>query len=400
MNILFVTPRLLYPVNRGDKVRPYNFAKILAKKHNLSLLSFIQTKDELQYVEPLKEFFSSVDTIYLPAWKSKLKMGLNILSGEPLQVSYFKDNRFDEKISEILARKRIDVVYIFHLRMAQYFIKRNNTYRVLDLCDTVSFFMGRLLKHARWYMKPIYAYEISKVKKYEQQLMDYFEEYWIISKEDKDALESNQKFSNIQIIPNGVDVEYFKNTEDGSGRKSIIFVGYMGVESIDAVFFFYDKILPIVRKEVPEALFYIVGANPPDKIKALERDKNIIVTGFVEDLREYYKKASVAIAPMRFVAGMQNKILEAMSMSLPVVSTFYGNEGINAKDGESIFVADDPKCFAQRVIQILDDGDLKKKMGNNARKFIEENYSWNRVFDRVEEIERNVTNSVNWRRSF
>lgn len=396
MNILFVTPRLLYPVNRGDKVRPYNFAKTLAKKHNLSLVSFIQTKAELQYVDPLKEFFSSVDTIYLPAWKSKVNMGLNILSGKPLQVSYFKDSLFDEKISEILVRKQIDVVYIFHLRMAQYFIKRNNVYRVLDLCDTVSFFMGRLLKHARWYMKPIYTYEIAKVKKYEQQLMDYFEEYWIISQEDKDALESNQKFSNIQIIPNGVDIEYFKNTEEGSGRKSIIFVGYMSVESIDAVFYFYDHILPIVRKEVPDVLFYIVGANPPDKVKALEKDKNIIVTGYVEDLREYYKKASVAIAPMRFVAGMQNKILEAMSMSLPVVSTFYGNEGINAKDGESIFVEDKPEHFAQKVILLLKNNEIRKKMGNSARKFIEENYSWYRVFERVNEVEKKIVNTVHY----
>lgn len=396
MNILFVTPRLLYPVNRGDKVRPYNFAKTLAKKHNLSLVSFIQTKAELQYVDPLKEFFSSVDTIYLPAWKSKVNMGLNILSGKPLQVSYFKDSLFDEKISEILVRKQIDVVYIFHLRMAQYFIKRNNVYRVLDLCDTVSFFMGRLLKHARWYMKPIYTYEIAKVKKYEQQLMDYFEEYWIISQEDKDALESNQKFSNIQIIPNGVDIEYFKNTEEGSGRKSIIFVGYMSVESIDAVFYFYDHILPIVRKEVPDVLFYIVGANPPDKVKALEKDKNIIVTGYVEDLREYYKKASVAIAPMRFVAGMQNKILEAMSMSLPVVSTFYGNEGINAKDGESIFVEDKPEHFAQKVILLLKNNEIRKKMGNSARKFIEENYSWYRLFERVNEVEKKIVNTVHY----
>lgn len=377
-------------------MRPYNFAKTLAKKHNLSLVSFIQTKAELQYVDPLKEFFSSVDTIYLPAWKSKVNMGLNILSGKPLQVSYFKDSLFDEKISEILVRKQIDVVYIFHLRMAQYFIKRNNVYRVLDLCDTVSFFMGRLLKHARWYMKPIYTYEIAKVKKYEQQLMDYFEEYWIISQEDKDALESNQKFSNIQIIPNGVDIEYFKNTEEGSGRKSIIFVGYMSVESIDAVFYFYDHILPIVRKEVPDVLFYIVGANPPDKVKALEKDKNIIVTGYVEDLREYYKKASVAIAPMRFVAGMQNKILEAMSMSLPVVSTFYGNEGINAKDGESIFVEDKPEHFAQKVILLLKNNEIRKKMGNSARKFIEENYSWYRVFERVNEVEKKIVNTVHY----
>ncbi|BBO18583.1 glycosyltransferase [Candidatus Brocadia pituitae] len=394
MNILFVTPRLLYPVNRGDKVRPFNFAKVLAKKHNLSLFSFIQTKAELQHVEPLKEFFSSVDTITLPTWKSKLNMGLNILSGEPLQVSYFKDRGFDEKISEILARRQIDVVYIFHLRMAQYFIMRNNTYRVLDLCDTVSFFMGRLLKHARWYMKPIYTYEIAKVKKYEQQLMDYFEEYWIISREDRDALESNRKFSNIQIIPNGVDIEYFKNIEEGSGRKSIIFVGYMGVESIDAVFYFYNQILPMVREEVPDVLFYIVGANPPDKIKALEKDKNIIVTGYVEDLRDYYKKASVAIAPMRFVAGMQNKILEAMSMSLPVVSTFYGNEGINAKDGESIFVEDKPEHFAQKVILLLKNNGIRRQMGNSARKFVEENYSWNKVLGRVEEIEKKIVNAV------
>lgn len=398
MKILFVTSRLLYPVNRGDKVRPFNFARSLSQKHNLSLLSFIQSKDEIQHIEVLKKWFDSVDTICLPPWKSYLNMALNILSGKPLQVSYFKSSQFKKKIDQILGKNDFDMVYIFHLRMVQYFLKKNDIYRVLDLCDSVSFFMQRLIKHAKWYMKPIYAYEISRVKSYEQDLMKYFEEYWIISEEDRAQLEADSHFEKLYIVKNGIDTDYFSRNQwrgENGEQNTIIFVGYMGVESVDAIYYFYNQILPLIKKEIPDFRWYIVGANPPDKVKSLANDKNIIVTGYVEDLRDWYEKASVAIAPMRFVAGMQNKILEAMSMSLPVVTTSYGNEGINAKEGETIFVEDEPKDFAWRIVQLLRDDNLREEMGNKARRFVEEKYSWNVVLDRVEEIEKQILGKRN-----
>lgn len=393
MRILFITARLLYPVNRGDKVRPFNFARVLSQKHTLHLLSFIQSKTEIQHVEALKKWFDFVDTVYLPAWKSYLNMAINVLSGKPLQVSYFKSNQFQKKIDQILRKNEFDMVYIFHLRMAQYFLKRNDVYRGLDLCDSVSFFMGRLVKYAKWYMKPIYAYEISNVKRYERDLMKYFDEYWIISEEDRAQLEGGSFFENVYIVRNGVDMDYFNRnqwTTDNRQQNAIIFVGYMGIESVDAIFYFYEQILPVVRKEAPDLKFYIIGANPPDKVNALARDKNIIVTGYVEDLRDWYRKASVAIAPMRFVAGMQNKILEAMAMSLPVVTTFYGNEGINAREGETIFVEDEPDRFAQRILQLLKDDNLRRELGNRARRFVQQNYRWNLVLNRIEEIEKSI----------
>lgn len=390
MKILFIIPRLLYPVNRGDKVRPFNFARVLSQKHNLSLLSFIQKKEEIYNIEVLKEWFDSVETVYLPTWKSYLNMFFNILSRKPLQVSYFKSGRFKQRLEQILNKDEFDLVYIFHLRMAQYLLQRNDVYRVLDLCDSVSFFMRRLVKHAGWHMKPIYLYEISSVKRYESDLMKCFEEYWIISEEDRAQLEGDSHLEKLFTVRNGVDTDYFNRdhqTMDSGQQNSIIFVGYMGVESVDAIFYFYDQILPLIKKEIPDLKWYIIGADPPDKVKSLARDKNIVVTGYVEDLRDWYTKASVAVAPMRFVAGMQNKILEAMSMSLPVVTTSCGNEGINAKNGEEIFAEDDPAQFAKRIIQLLKDENLRKDMGHKARKLVEERYSWNVVLGRVEEIE-------------
>lgn len=394
MRIVFVTPRLVYPVNRGDKVRPFNFARVLSRKYELSLVSFIQSKDEIRYIETLKKWFNSVDTVFLPSKTSNLNVVCDLLSRNPLQVSYFKSSHFKQKLDKILDKEKFDLVYIFHLRMAQYLLNRNDLYRVLDLTDAVSLFIARLLKYAKWYAKPFYFLELSRLKEYEQQLMNHFEEYWIISEEDRKAIEIERRFNNLLVIPNGVDTEFFKifrgKRDILEKKKNIIFVGYMGVESIDAIFYFHSHILPIIRKEIPEVRFFIVGANPPSRVKALTQDKNIIVTGYVKDLRDWYSKASVAIAPMRFVAGMQNKILEAMAMSLPVVTTSYGNEGINAKDGEIIFVENEPGHFAQRVIQLLKDNNLRTEIGNKARKFVEQRYSWNVVLGRIEEIQRKI----------
>ena len=322
-------------------------------------------------------------------------MCLNFISGDPLQVSYFKSRQLKKKIDDVFVNNAFEMVYIFHLRMAQYFSQRDGIYKVLDLCDSVPFFMKRLLKHAKCYLKPVYAYEISRVRKYEKRLLDHFDEYWIISEEDRAQLEGVTHLDRLHIVRNGVDTDYFLKNQaitENVQNKALIFVGYMGVESVDAVLYFHEQILPMIKREIPDIKFFIVGANPPGKIKSLAADGNIIVAGYVDDLRKWYTKAAVAIAPMRFVAGMQNKILEAMSMSLPVVTTSIGNEGINANNGEEIFVENEPDHFAKRVVQLLKDGNLRKEIGNRARSFVIERYSWESVLNRAEKIADYIIN--------
>jgi glycosyltransferase involved in cell wall biosynthesis len=165
----------------------------------------------------------------------------------------------------------------------------------------------------------------------------------------------------------------------------------MGAESLDAVEYFYNRVYPAVRSKEPEAKLYVVGANPPDGLRALgERDRSVVVTGFVDDLRDYYSQAAVVVAPMRFVAGVQNKVLEAMAMQVPVVATTYANEGIKGRPGQEIVIADDPEEFASAVVSLLQSPEERRTIGRNARRFVRSNFSWAAASERVDLIAREV----------
>ncbi len=387
MKILFLTPRLLYPVDRGDKVRPFHFARELSEKHELHLLSFIQSKGESEFAPYLKKYFKTIHTVYLPVTKSYFNLGLRFWDDKPFQVNYFKSNTYLNKLKELIIAESFDVVYAFHLRMAQYLQICSESYRILDFTDAVSLFMSRLCKHAPWYKRFVYSLEIARIRKYEKELIGRFEEEWIISEEDKAAVENGKSCKNLYVVTNGVETDYFSPSGKTYGRN-IIFVGYMGVESVDSVLHFYNEIWPEIKAKTSGVKFYIIGANPPLEIKKLHNGVNIIITGFVSDLREYYRTASVMVAPMRFVAGMQNKILEAMSMEVPVVTTSFGNEGINAQNGKEIFVEDNPLCFADKVSFLLDNKDVCRGMGRKARAFVKVRYNWNNVNKRINAIEK------------
>jgi len=386
LKILFLTPRLPFPPNRGDRLRYFNFAKVLSRKHSLSLISFIQSEKELSAIGGCEGIFDRVETVLLKPWRSYVNMALCFLSGSPLQVAYFHSRKMRKKIEETMKKEKYDAVYTFHLRMAPYSRGIKNAYKILDLTDAVSLFLRRMISHRHPLLRPIFHREAVSTNKYESEIVDDFDESWLISDLDRRAIECRTK-DDLIVVPNGIDTDHF--VPDPSFKReenSILFVGYMGVESVVTVKYFLKEIFPKVLAKIPSAKFYIVGADPPPEIKKLSKDKNIIVTGYIEDLRQYYGKASVLIAPMRFVAGVQNKILEAMAMEVPVVTSSLGNEGIDAAHGENIFVEDDPDMFALRVVDLLKDKALRESVGSNARKYVKGRFAWDSVAERMDRV--------------
>lgn len=392
MKILFVTPRLPFPSDRGDRLRYLNFAKVLSEQHSLSLVSLIQSEGELKYLEGLKSVFDHVETVLLEPWESNLNMAIHFFSKIPLQVFKFHSHQMQKKINAVVKREEFDAIYAFHFRMAHYLKGIKGSYKILDAMDGISLFLRRMLPNVKMYLKPVIFREWVTTRGYECNVLKEFDECWFISTVDKTSVKGISDASNIYIVPNGIDTNYFKPERDGHDDSNLLFVGYMGIESIDAVLYFYHRILPLIREKVPAVKFCVVGRDPPRKIMGLAEDGNITVTGYVEDLRPYYNNAAALVAPMRFVVGLQNKVLEAMAMEVPVVTTRFANEGIHAISGESIFVEDNPKKFAHRVIALLTDTNLRRKMGTNARRFVKERYSWNTVVERMNVISANLGN--------
>ncbi len=388
MRILFLTPRFLLPPDRGDKIRPLYFAKsIKGNKRKLYLISLVDKQIDADLINECKEVFTEIFLFK----REKFLTPRLLLYPYPVQLDFFKSNKLFSKIKEILEEISPHIVYIYHLRMAQYIlqIKRCNFYTIMDFADCITMFLSRMKMHSKNFYKVFLNLEIPRVRSYEKYLADKFDESWFTSSIDLNFMQRFAKVKNPQIIPNGVDTQYFFVSQKDYNEKNIIFVGYMSIESVHAVLYFYNRIFPLIKSEIPDVKFYIVGANPPPCIRNLA-SKDVIVTGFVPDLRPYYLKARVMVAPLHFVVGIQNKILEAMAMKVPVVCTPEANEGIFANDSKEVFVEKDDEKFAKRVIELLKDEELCKKIGENARKFVEKNFSWNKVLDRIQQIERKI----------
>jgi len=259
-------------------------------------------------------------------------------------------------------------------------------YKVLDFTDVISNHLERSIKFRSWLERQIYSVEWLRIKEYEKKISRKFDECWVISRKEAEILSNFSPLANVKIVPNGVDLELFKPIKDNKDDR-LIFVGYLrSAYNVDAILFFCRQILPRVKKAFPSVKFYVVGDQPPRKIRALAKEGNVVVTGFVDDLCGLLNKSKIFVAPFQFSSGVQNKILEAMASGLPVVCTSLTNEGLGATPNEEILIADDPKKFSDYLIELLTDDKRREKIGLQAREFVKRNFDWNRVVQRIEEI--------------
>jgi glycosyltransferase involved in cell wall biosynthesis len=239
-----------------------------------------------------------------------------------------------------------------------------------------------------WYWRLIYGVERPRIEVFERYVAEHFEETWLISEIDRRVLQNGVPGSNIQVVPNGVDLEMFRPLGQPVESNSLIFVGHMGVfHNIDAAVFLAQEILPLVQQVVPACRLTIVGAEPTEQVQALALNTAVTVTGFVDDLNAYLNESAVFVAPLRFAAGVQNKVLEAMAAGRPVVTTTLVNGGIGAEPGRDLFVGDDPQAIADQIVGLFQDEKRRNQVGAAARRFVEQKFSWQYVVRRMAEIE-------------
>jgi polysaccharide biosynthesis protein PslH len=391
LNILFVANRFPYPPYRGDKLKIYNLARRLSENNNLFLITFIQDKNDYQYVGELEKIFKKVELVYLPKYLSVLKCGLKILSKKPFQILYFESSEFRNKLGEFLKNNSFDVIHTQHLRMSQYTHDLSDYKRILDLPDAYSLYWERRTKLKSGLLKKAFhKIEYNKVLVYEE-IIKKFDLNLVCSDEDKQFLIEKHKINYIEILPNGVDLTAFRSdTHDYTLNSRIIFTGNMDYfPNIDAVEYFVKDIFPDVVSKFPDVKFYIVGQKPVDAVKRLASD-NIIVTGFVENLSDEYKKSSFAISPIRFGAGTMNKVLEPMAMGIPVVSTEIGFKGLGIKSGEGVLLGKNKEEFTKHILDLLSYMELRKQVGEKGKKVIYENYDWDIISKKLEDYFKSV----------
>ncbi len=382
MNILIIANRFPYPPFRGDKLKIFNLATQLSQQHNLHLITFAEQESDFKDIDKISHLFKTIEVIRLPKWKSVLNVALGLLGNKPLQVNYFKSKEFQHQLDNLLSKQAFDVLHIQHLRMAQYAIEKINYKRILDLPDAFSLYWERRKNIKRnFFQKILDNIESKRVLKYEAEILKTFNLNLVCSAEDQKHLIQKHKVSNVQVLPNGVDIEKFKmGNHSYSHNETLLFTGNMDyAPNVDAVIYFVKDIFPTIKKEFPKVKFIIAGQRPVQKVLELAQEKDVEVTGFIPDLANIYNAASVVVAPLRFGAGTQNKVLEAMSMGIPVVCTNIGFEGLGIQNGEGAFMEISANGFAQKVGELLNSETSRTQTGKRGNEVIIQKFSWQGV---------------------
>jgi glycosyltransferase involved in cell wall biosynthesis len=288
------------------------------------------------------------------------------------------------KLDEILSTNQFQAIHVQHLRMAQYFIKRKLTARViLDLPDAFSLYWNRRLTKATSNLQRMF------IKVEHQRLLDYekhmrlFDLNLACSKEDISYLKSKHGIEHIELLSNGVDIDTFKPSEIEPFTNRILFTGNMDyAPNMDGACYFVEEILPLIENEIPNVHFVIAGQRPVKKVLELARN-NVEITGFIPKLNEMYATASVVVSPLRIGAGTQNKVLESMAMGIPVVCTEIGFEGLGVQSGNGVFKETTPEDFAAQVVMLLKDENLRSTTGKKATEIIKNRFSWEQIANQL-----------------
>ena len=373
MKIVVISPRFPYPLEKGDKLRLYHQLKVLSKHHEIVLMSLSDVDVKVEDINHLESFVSKVYVFRLSKIKIIARLLLGVFSSKPFQVLYFTDNQIKKEINLLIEKEKPDFILNQLIRTAEY-SKDLGFDKVLDYMDSFSQGMKKRQGNSSFPFSYIYNLEYKRLVKYETDIFKYFDRHMIISEQDKNAFDSTIR-QDIKVVPNGVDMSFFY-PKDYKKKYTISFIGNMGYRpNIIASEFLIKEIYPRLKKDYNDLRILLAGARPHSRVKALA-NKEVFVSGWLEDIREAYGESKIFVAPLFTGIGQQNKILEAMSMEIPVITTTGVNNAIGAKDGEEILIADDAEEFVKQINRLINDAVFASKLGSNGRKFVKDNYSW------------------------
>jgi sugar transferase (PEP-CTERM/EpsH1 system associated) len=384
MQILFLTSRLPFPPDRGDKLRTFQFLRLFARDHEVTLLSFIENEKERQLAKKLADYCKNIHLLPLPAWKSGKNVIANFWQALPLQTLYYQSWQMQEVVENLLSTSSFDVAYLHLFRMAQYLENHAEIYRILDLTDLVSYEIRNSIPYQSTIWQLIYRFELPRIVQYEKRITTLFDEVWFISQRDRALLLEDRQQINSQVVPHGTSEIFTSVKQDLTGPLKILFVGNLEVwHNVDAVTYMAEQIMPLLLQAAPGLEFQIIGAGDKRKVLALDTLPGVCVVGYVSDLKTVFRQNAIAVAPLRFSAGVQNKVIESMSAGLPVVTTSNVNAGLDALPERDLLVADNAQDFAYQVLRLVRDGIFRQRLGEAGRAFVKAHFSTQKASDRL-----------------
>ncbi|MGR8930581.1 MAG: TIGR03087 family PEP-CTERM/XrtA system glycosyltransferase [Gammaproteobacteria bacterium] len=380
--LLYLVHRIPYPPNKGDKIRSFHFLKALAEFYDIYLGTFIDDPDDRQYVDALKPFCKQIFCVDLHPKLNKIKSLTGFLNGEALSLPYYRNQAIQDWVDKMIADHGIERVLIFSSPMAQYVEKHTQLHFVADFVDVDSDKWRQYAANKRWPANWIYRREADKLLEFEVRIANRADATLFVSEKEAELFRQwvPAIANKICYVNNGVDTDAFdpeKHYESpfSSGQKNIVFTGAMDYwANVDAVVWFAREVFPLVKQQCAEAKFYIVGSKPDKAVLQLAAvDDAVVVTGRVEDVKNYVAYADAVVAPLRIARGIQNKVLEAMAMARPVVVTPAAMEGISGNDDIQVDVAEESRRFAEKVLDVLNQPFYSVPQN---RRYVQTDFSW------------------------
>lgn len=390
MKLLVVSPRPPWPPLMADAMTVNQLVRFLDERgHSVDLACFAEgDAQERELREGLGAACRRIEVVRLPRWRSFAATALTLPGALPMQVQYYRSGAMRRRIERLVAGERYDVVYTHLIRVAEY-TRHLDVPKAMGMQVCQALNLGRMLEHAADpFRKLFYRIEAGKVRTYEVRAAADFDRVFLCGRSDIEALERTAPVPNAVVNPHGQDVPPLERVREAAREPGVIVMtGVMSTyTNVDAVRWFAREIFPRVEAARPDARFWIVGRNPQRAVQALARPPHIEVTGEVPDVSDWLCRAQVGVAPLRIAAGMQNKLVQAMACELPVVATAAANEGIRGTPDQHLLVRDDPRAFADAVVQLLDDAALRERIGGAARGYVEANWTWEALFERLEKV--------------
>jgi sugar transferase (PEP-CTERM/EpsH1 system associated) len=386
LKILFILSRFPYPLEKGDKLRAYYQIKNLSKKHEVTVFALSDGTVSNDALEQVKQICADVEVFNI----SKTRIYINLIKALfkkiPFQVAYFYSAKAQRKLNELIENKKPDHIFCQLIRTAEYAKHHKNIPSTLDYMDVFSKGFERRLKSASFYLQPLFKTEYKRLAAYERDIFSYFKNKIIISKQDQNLIPHPEK-DKIVVISNGVDTDYFKPLGTNNNKEyDILFNGNMHYPpNIESAEYLVNKILPLAKKQYPTVKVLISGTNPNIRILALGCE-SVKISGWVKDIRENFSRSKMLVAPMFMSIGLQNKLLEAMAMQIPCITSTLANNALGAENGKTILVADTPEEYAKHVVTLLTDEKKAHEIGMNGYNFVLAHYSWQRETDKLESL--------------
>jgi glycosyltransferase involved in cell wall biosynthesis len=395
VKILWLKTELLHPVDKGGKIRTYQMLKELKKNHHITYLTLDDGTAEANALEKSSEY--AHETVTIPhrtaakfSPKFYFELANNLVSKLPYALQKYVSGEMREITEKLAARENFDVVVCDFLTPAVNLPANLNAATLLFQHNVESMIWRRHFEVAESAPKKVFMkMQWQRMFEYEKESCRRFDWVAAVSKEDADTMRREYNIENVSDIPTGVDTEFFAPGGDvEKDQFNMVFTGSMDwLPNEDAIQWFTQEILPLVRRQIPQVSLTVVGRNPFSSLVELsKKDQSIIVTGRVPDVRPFMEKASVYVVPIRIGGGTRLKIYEAMAMELPMVSTTIGAEGLPILDGEEILLRDTPQEFAEAVVKLMQDKNLAKKIGERAAQTVRQKFGWRKVTDDFAEL--------------